>query len=163
MIVVSNTTPILSLLKIGCLNLLEEIFEEIFISEGVFSELTAKEMLSDEIKIIKECKFIKTIKVKNEFAVKLLQKEIGLDLGESESIVLANELNANVLLIDERKGRKIAQSFEINISGTLGILLKAKELNYIDSIKPYLDKLIDNNIRISPNLYDEILKYSHEI
>ncbi|MCX7904132.1 MAG: DUF3368 domain-containing protein [Caloramator sp.] len=65
--------------------------------------------------------------------------------------------------MDERKGRKIAKSLDIRISGTLGVLLKAKELNYVNSIKPLLDKLIENNIRISPQLYKEILFIAKEI
>lgn len=125
--------------------------------------MVAKENLPQEIKTIKNSSFIIVRRVKNEFAVKLLQKEVGLDLGESESIVLSNELNADLLLMDERKGRRVAKSLDIRISGTLGVLLKAKELNYVDKIKPLLDKLIENNIRISPQLYEEILVSAKEI
>jgi len=65
-------------------------------------------------------------------------------------------------LIDERKGRQIAQNMGIRITGTLGILLQAKKLGLIENIKPLLDKLITENIRISEPLYNSILEQASE-
>lgn len=162
MISISNTTPIISLIKVNKLELLKELFGEVYISKGVFDEIIANYSFNQEAQILKECEFIKVINVKNEFAVKLLQKNLGLDLGESESIVLFDELNGDILFIDERKGRLVAKSMSINIAGTLGILLKAKEKGLLSEFKSTLNKLIEANIRISPRLYEEILNKAGE-
>lgn len=91
-----------------------------------------------------------------EYFVKLLKT---LDPGEAEAIVLAIELKADALLIDEKKGRKIAQEHGIIITGLLGILVDAKEEKLLRNVKPVLDKLVfEIGFRISPGLYQDILK-----
>lgn len=162
MLIVSNTTPIISLLKINKLEVLEKLFEKIYIAQGVYDELVSNNTFPGEAQAIRECKFINVKSVQNEFAVKLLQKNLGLDVGESESIVLFDELKGDVLIIDERKGRAVAQSMSISLTGTLGVLLKAKNQGIIDSIKPLLDKMIDKDIRIGTKLYEDILKSANE-
>ncbi|WP_271628820.1 DUF3368 domain-containing protein [Caldicellulosiruptor sp. DIB 104C] len=65
--------------------------------------------------------------------------------------------------MDEKKGRKVASSLDIKLTGTLGILLKAKQEGIIIELKPLLEKLIESNIRISHKLYKEILKSANEV
>lgn len=162
MLVVSNTTPIISFAKVKRLDILKSLFGEVFISEGVYNELHAKPIYKEEVNYIDSCSFIRRKKVSNEFAVNLLRKQLGLDLGESESIVLAQELESEVLLIDESKGRKIAKSLNISIAGTVGMLIVAKNRGFIDKVSPLLDDLIKHKIRISQNLYEEVLKKANE-
>ncbi len=157
MIIVSNTTPIISLTKIGLLSLLEDLFAEIIIPEGVYDELIQNKKFENEAKVIQASKFLKVMHVENEFAVKLLQKQLNLDLGESEAITLADTLQSNLLMIDERKARIIAKNMGLKLTGTLGILVMAKKRNKINVIRPYLDQLIDCGIRIGDSLYHEIL------
>ncbi|WP_237738190.1 DUF3368 domain-containing protein [Caldicellulosiruptor sp. F32] len=87
----------------------------------------------------------------------------GLNIGESESIILFKELGGDLLIMDEKKGRKVASSLDIKLTGTLGILLKAKQEGIIIELKPLLEKLIESNIRISHKLYKEILKSANEV
>jgi predicted nucleic acid-binding protein len=162
MIFVSNTTPVISLLKIKHLFLLKELFGEIIIPTGVYEELTAKSLFQEEIRQIGNCNFITTQKITNELAIKIIEKESGLDRGESEAIVLTEELHADVLLMDERKGRKIAKKLGLKITGTLGIIVEAKNRQLVQEVKPLLDSLISQNIRISHRLYKEILDYCGE-
>ncbi len=162
MLIVSDTTPIISLIKIGILELLKSMYGEIILPEAVYNELISNPLMSREAEIIKKSTFLKVTKVENEFAVKLLQKQLNLGTGESEAIVLADTMKAGLLLIDEKKARGIAESMGINITGTLGILLDAKRQNRIKKLKPLLDGLIGNNIRISKKLYNDVLELANE-
>ena len=85
-----------------------------------------------------------------------------LDLGESEAIVLALENNIEDILIDEHKGRKIARTNGLHPIGTIGVLIQAKKLHLIQEVKPLIDKLIKNKIRISNQLYQKALELANE-
>ncbi|HUY00001.1 MAG TPA: DUF3368 domain-containing protein [Candidatus Deferrimicrobium sp.] len=85
-----------------------------------------------------------------------------LDEGEAETITLANEMKAPILL-DEKKGRKIAKSLNLKIQGTLGILIKAKKSGLINSIKDYILKFITAGYYLDKELINEILKRAGEI
>lgn len=162
MLIVADTTPIISLIKIGMLELYKSMYGEVIIPEAVFNELVSNSSMSNEADIIRKSKFLKINKIENEFAVKLLQKQLNLGAGESEAIVLADTLKADLLVIDERKARGIAKSMGINITGTLGILVDAKRKNRIEKLKPLLDGLINSNIRISEKLYNDVLELVNE-
>jgi len=154
MIIVSDTSPITNLLKIGRVSLLQQIFKEIIIPNGVYEESIK---IPNQKSQIENTKWIKKQDSKNkEFINELLKI---LDRGESESIALAIELKADYLLIDEKKGRKIANEYGITITGLLGVLRRAKLKGYLEKVKPILDQLREETgFRIHQNLYKEILK-----
>ncbi len=162
MIVVSDTTPIISLIKIDCLDILEKLYKNIIVPRAVYGELIVNADYEDEIDIINRCNFLKVQDVEENLSVLLLQKQLNLDKGESDAIVLANNINADLIVIDERKARKIDKDIGLNVTGTLGILAKAKQKGLIKELRPLLDELIDNNIRIDKKLYMEILKLVEE-
>jgi predicted nucleic acid-binding protein len=142
------------LITIGRLIILEQVFKEIIIPEGVYQELQRK---GGQKEIIDQSEWIRIEEVRNEVLVKNLLKT--LDRGEAESVVLALELNASYLLMDEKKGRKIAEDYGIVITGLLGVLKRAKSKGFINSVKPILDELINQSgFRIHPKLYQEVLK-----
>ena len=94
MIVVSDTTPLISLLKINQLDLLEKLFGEVLIPEAVFNELTVDERFQLEAQLIRQKEFIAVKPVNNLESVSILKRATGLDQGESEAIVLTDELKA---------------------------------------------------------------------
>lgn len=101
--------------------------------------------------------------VLNREVVQRLQDEVKLDPGESEAIALVLELHADLLLIDERRGRAGANRLGVRITGLLGILIEAKRKNLIIAVKPLMDALITTSeFRVSPALYNQILDIANE-
>lgn len=129
MIVVSDTTPLISLLKIDRIGLLEKLFGQVLIPQAVFDELTANERFKLEADRIRRMQFIKVKTVKNPEFANILKRATGLDQGESEAIILTDEQNADVLLMDEAKGRVVSFQMGFKIMGTIGILMAAYEEN----------------------------------
>ena len=125
MIVVADTTPLISLMKIEKLDILEKMFHEIQIPTAVFDELVSAERFQNEAEIIRNSTFIHVRSVDEPQAVERLRKERELDLGESEAIVLTEQLQADVLIVDEAAARAVAKSLGLSITGTIGILIEA--------------------------------------
>jgi predicted nucleic acid-binding protein len=88
--------------------------------------------------------------------------ELELDKWETSAIALAIEKENSLLIIDEKKGRKIAKQMNLKITGILGVMVKAKEIGLIEKVKPILDKLEKIEFRISSKLKEEILKRADE-
>ena len=154
MIVVSDTTPLISLMKADSLELLAPLFQEVLIPEAVYAELTSNPVFSAEAELIKECAFIRVVSVKEQKAVDVLRRVSELDRGESEAIVYADDVKAEVLLMDEAKGRAVARSMGLYIMGTIGILLFAhdEKLLSTDNTRRALEKLRLANRHISEDL-----------
>ena len=160
MIVVSNTTPILSLYKIGRLGLLERLFGQVFVPAAVYSEISVLGKGKPGHNVIDNLDSIQIKQVENTLAVEMLRSQ--LDYGEAEAIVLARELGADILMLDEKKARKVAQATMQQVSGTIGILQLAKDKGFIQTLKPELDALIAQNIWIDNRLYQAILEANQE-
>ncbi|NJN35406.1 MAG: DUF3368 domain-containing protein [Saprospiraceae bacterium] len=94
----------------------------------------------------------------------LNQIKIELDAGESEAIVIAKELHADYILIDERLGTKKAQEAGLQTVGLIGVLIKAKNEKHIVKVKPILDRLVENaGFWIGTKLYNSVLKSVGEL
>ena len=158
MIFVSDTTPLISLMKVSKLGLLEPLFQEVLIPVSVYAELTTNPNFEDEARQIKDCPFIKVVTVKEHKAVDVLQRSAGLDLGESEAIVYADDIKADVLLMDEAKGRQVAKAMGLYIMGTVGVLLFA----YEESIMSGSDvvKALTQLRRANRHIGEDVIKYA---
>lgn len=159
MIVISDTTPIISLLKIRRLELLEKLFGAVQIPKGVFSELTENQRFTKEAEVVKKCSYIQVVNEIDENYVSLLRRSTGLDLGESEAIYLSDNGKADLLLMDEVRGREVAARMGIRIMGTIGILTLAYEDSLIskDEIKKAIETLRDAGRHISEHLYEQLM------
>lgn len=129
MIVVSDTTPLISLLKIDRIDLLEKLFGQVLIPRAVFDELTVDERFKLEADQIRRRQFIIVKTVQNPKSANILKRATGLDQGESEAIILTDELNADILLMDEAKGRAVSFQMGFKIMGTIVVLMAAYEEN----------------------------------
>lgn len=161
MIVVSDTTPILSLLKAGRLELLEKLYRTVVVPEAVYSELTSNIAYKEEKEEIEKCPFLCVEKIHNVESVRILRDVTGLDAGESESLVLYEEKKADLLLIDEHKGRSVARKMAVEHIGTIGILMLAFDESLLtkDEVLELLKVLLAFDIRLSRKLCNKVLHY----
>jgi uncharacterized protein len=161
MIVVSNTSPISNLAKVGQLTLLQELYDRILIPNAVHNELLDERAGEAVITAVQGATWLRIQSVQNQELVGELRSRV--NVGEAEAIALAIEVNANRLLIDERLGRRVAVDRGLRITGVLGILLLAKRQGAIAIVKPVMDDLVTQaGFRISSQLYAEVLKAASE-
>lgn len=156
MIVVSDTSPVLNLARIGRLKLLPLLYHQVLIPSAVYEELTAsKRDLLPAVDLAME-PWLVVATPNNQRRVQELREN--LDPGEAEAIVLAIERGADLLLVDERRGRRTATAAGLTVIGLLGVVIRAKRSGLIDQAKPVLDELIQTaRFWIGPELYAEVL------
>ena len=161
MIVIADTTPIITLMKLQRLDLLEKLFDTVLVPNAVYDELISNSNYLTEAQMVFECPFLKRLEVSDHQSIKILCEVIGLDAGESEAIALAEEKHADLLIIDERKGRRVAKQMELKITGTIGILLQAFDCKILsqEEILACSEKLRNSRIRISNSLFELILDH----
>ena len=121
--VVSNTTPIISLLKIGKLEILKDLYDEIYIPQEVFNEIEAGKHKKYYLNLLT----FEWIKIEQIQDRKSIAYFLDLDKGEAEAIVLATESEADLILLDESLVRFRAKHAGLRVTGTIGILVKAKK------------------------------------
>jgi predicted nucleic acid-binding protein len=129
----------------------------VIIPEAVYQEITGSVPGLPGALAIQELQWIVSQPVQNDAVVRALQGE--LDHGEAEAIALAVELQAGLILIDERRARAIAARMGLNVVGVLGVLVEAKHKALVPLLKPILDSLIAQvGFWVSPQLYERVLQ-----
>lgn len=162
MIVVSNTSPLTNLSAIGQFDLLRSLYTGVSIAEGVWHELNAMGKRWPGRDEVAAAGWIKRHSVYNHFLVKALRRDI--DRGEAESIVLALELEADLILLDEKEGRHAAERLGLKTVGVVGILLEAKKNGLVNSVRPHLDDLREvASFYLKESLYRHVLALADEI
>lgn len=156
MIVVANTTHLIGLASIQRFDVLNHVFGDIIIAQAVHDEIMntggRKKTAQHEVST---SAWLHVKSVQDRLAVDVLLDE--LDLGEAETIVLAREINADWVVMDEKKGRQKLSQMGINKIGTLGILIKAKEIGLLSILKPELEKLQKNGFSLSQTVIESVL------
>ena len=160
MIVVSDSTILIGLVKIGKLHLLKEIFSKIFVPEEVFKEVVERGKGKPGSKVIKEAAWIEVKPVKDKIQVSFLLGS--LEKGEAEVLVLSRELKADLILLDEEKARKSAVIAGFEIMGLLGLFILAKNLGLIYEVRPLVDELMIKKFRINDIIIEKTLKKAGE-
>ena len=154
-IVISNTSPLISLLLIGKIEILKGLFRKVLIPNEVYDEIILKEQKITIDNCIKKGYLVRSKATK-------LPVLHGLDKGEAFAISLALEFDNSLLIMDDRRGKELAESIGIRVVGTIGVLLFAKKVKAIKNIKELLDKLIKYNRWISKDLYEKTLQLAKE-
>ena len=148
-IVISDTSCLIIFHKIGELELLQKVYDTVSTTPEVEQEF--QEELPDWINIES---------VKDKKYQEFLATQI--DWGEASAIALAKEMEFPLLLLDDLKARKLATKLNLKITGTLGVIHKAKQMGVIEKVKPLIEKLQATNFRISENIINELLKKNNE-
>lgn len=158
--VVSNTTPVSNLIRIGQLPLLGQVFGQVLIPAQVARELDDGRHVLGEWRAAPGAG---CLSVEDPLDGPFLrQMQAQLDAGEAAAIALAVERRASLLLIDEVEGRETASYHRLRLSGTIGVLLRAKRAGLIGAVRPLLDALLSVNFRISAGLWAKALRAAGE-
>ena len=155
---ISNTTPILSLLKIDKLDLLKELYGKVIVPLAVYQEIE-KGREKPYYQDLSVMDWVEVHEIKNPDSRAYF---IDVDDGEAEVLILAKEMNADLVIMDEIMGRRYAKQLKFNITGTIGVLLKAKEKGLIKSIRNLMAELIEKGTWLNPKLISKALKIANE-
>lgn len=160
MTVVANAGPLIALARIGHFALLRLLYNELYIPTAVRDEVVLFGETRPGAIELEVAEWIHIVTIGNQTAVQLLRER--LDRGESEAIVLAIELEAELLLIDEARGRRVAQAQGLNYIGTVGVLIQARQNRLIAAVTPLLDELMASGFHMNEVLYRTAQELANE-
>ena len=161
MIVVSNATPLIALAAAGHLDLLRRLYGHILIPRQVYREAVKRKPDAAGAAVIGAAVWIEVLDIHDHDRVQELETK--LDAGEAEAIVLAIEQSADLLLMDEPAGRTQAKQLGRRMTGTLGLLLAAKNRGLIAAVRPVLDDLDARaGFRMGRELREQVLRAAGE-
>jgi predicted nucleic acid-binding protein len=157
--IVANAGPLIALARIQHLHLLPALYDEIVIPPAVLQELTSdvEQVGAQELA---QAAWLHVVEVEDQAEIEVLRSS--LDQGESEAIILARQLQAT-LLIDERRGRTLAAGLGVTKTGTIGVLIDAKQAGLVASVSQLLDGLREAGVRLSPRIYEEARRLASEL
>jgi len=157
--VICNTSPIQYLYQSGHLSLLKDIYQKIVIPEAVLKEIEDGRRLNFSLPDLQTISWIEIRAIK---AHRMLSLITSLGLGEREVLSLGVESPDSVLILDDLLARRYANYLKLRFTGTLGILLKAKQLGLIPAIKPKLKRFEELKFRIDKKTYWRVLGMAGE-
>ncbi len=163
-IIVADTGTLSALGRAGYLQLLQSLYQEVFIPPAVHAELClgsgrpGSKQLADAM----EQGWLQIREPSDRYTSSLSELVLILDLGEAEAIVLAEEVTCRFLLIDERKGRAVSKRRGVPVSGIAGVLLAAKKGGFVDEVLPIVKNLEEVGYRLSASLIKEIARLAGE-
>jgi uncharacterized protein len=158
--VVSNSSPIIHLNKMGFTPILERLYKKIHITDYVYEECTADFSQStdrrEEVDRIRQAPFIEINEIKNNALFLAFSKLV--DIGEASALVLALEKKSDLILLGDLEARELADVYGLTYTGTIGVLLRAREVGLIDqSIPDILNELKNTGFYISKKVERYIL------
>lgn len=148
-IVIADTSCFILLDKINELDLLQKVFGSVITTAEIAAEFNKPLPVWVSIKAATNHRYIELL-------------EIEIDKGEASAMALALEVTDSLLILDDQRARKLAKKLSLNYTGTLGILLKTRELGILPAIKPLLQKIQMTNFRFSDKVLRDILREANE-
>jgi hypothetical protein len=160
MVVLSNSTPLIYLAKMGELNLLRSLFTEVIAADKVYEEVVVQGAGKPGADEVQNADWIKRQSVSDRTAVQKLRDDDLLDAGESETLVLATEIKAALVLLDDRKARRVAAKMKVKKIGTIAIILMAYRKGLIKDLPAVLKKARQKAFRINERVFKRLKKKS---
>lgn len=155
--VVVNNTPLVALWVLGRLDLLQQLFSVALIPPAVQAEFLGAERAQRQ-RALENAPWIQTAVLRNP---RRAVAYAGLDQGEAETLALAEECGGTVIM-DERKGRRYAQRLGLPLTGTMGVLLLAKERGLLTSVASAIAELRAAGLYLAPTLTAKVLELAGE-
>lgn len=159
--VIVNSTPLIALCHVNQLTVLKKLYGEIIIPKAVYDEISVKEDSVCRKTVDESLDWIHVREIQNIMAKAMFKSQ--LHDGEVEVMILAKEQGADVVIIDDQNAKKYAKYLELPVTGTLGVLIKAKQEGYISELKPILEVMVQNGIYIKTSLIEYCLELVGEI
>lgn len=159
-LVVVNTTPVIALSLIGQFDLLRKLYDRVVAPAAVQDEVFAGGAAGIGMREMREANWLEVVSLQDPSRADLIAD---LERGEAEVLALAQERNADLVIIDERLARRHARRLGMRLTGTLGVLLKAKELGMIEAVAPMIDQLRQGGIRLDDDIITEVLRLAGEL
>ncbi len=154
--IVCNTSPLILLAKIHRLDTLIRLYSKLMIPKAVADEISTKPgKENDQIQALLKKG---TLQLRQVSAKILAELPIDLGRGEREAIALAIDSGADLVILDDRQGRLVSRDRGLLVTGTVGVLIEAKERGFIPSLRPEMDRLIEAGMWINEVFYHRILK-----
>lgn len=157
MILIADSSALVALSVCDSLDLLDALFAEVKVPQAVFDEVSVNH--KPESAVLERYLQGKVESVDTE---KYVYLDAYADAGETEAMLLYKQMSADWLLIDDKRGRKIAAVNHINTIGSLGVLLSAKKRGLISAVKPKIDQIADSNVYIGQTLRQIVLDIAGE-
>ena len=157
--VICNTSPLQYLHQADVLELLPALVGQVYVPKAVVAELEEGRRRSVRLPVLEELSWLTVRPVRDRTLLPLVTH---LGDGEKEVLALGLETQDALLLLDDRDARRYARSLDLDISGTLGILLRAKERGILDAVRPVLDRLQALRFRLNARTRQMVLKHAGE-
>jgi hypothetical protein len=158
-ITIVNTSPLFYFHRLGLLELFQKLYGRIIVPEAVKKELDEGRTQGEDVPLLEKYPWIE---IKSVTMPRYLQLIADLGPGESEVLALATNQKSALVIIDDKLARRIAEMRGFRITGSAGVLLKAKRKGLVAKIKPIIIKLLDLDFRLKPDLIEVILKLADE-
>ena len=154
-----NTSPLFYLHRIGHLDVLHKLYGKITIPKAAEKELEKGHIQGEDVPQLADYPWIEIISVSTPEYLNLI---VDLGPGESEVLAIATSHPLALVILDDKLGRRIAEMQGFRLTGTAGVLLRAKEKGLIPAVKPAMEKLLSLNFRLKPDLVKAILELAGE-
>jgi len=158
--VIVNTSPLLYLHQVGQLRLLQQLYGKVTVPTAVPQELEAGKLLGVDVP---EINSLEWIEVRQVASIALIPAVIDLGQGEAEVLALGLEIPDPLLIFDDKLARRIADLYKLKYTGTLGILVKAKQRGYLDSVAPIIAMLQSQGMWLNDKIIHDILRLCGEV
>ncbi len=155
--VIVNSTPLIVLGNAGLLEILQKLYGRILVPEAVYQEVTAKDDAAGMI-LLNGADWIQVEQVQNQSDARIFSSR--LHAGEVEVMLLAREQKADLLIIDDNAAKSTAKYLGMKVTGSLGVLLRAKQMGFLEDINDAMERIIRNGFYVSEALKKHIIELS---